>query len=312
MSDQIMKASTGAETLVAGKVKERSRAVAIPLRRRLLSASSTGLVYLFLIIMTIFALFPIFYVLQASLAGGQNLYTTDLRLLPAHPTFDNYIYDFTNLPLGNWLMNTLLVAGFATLVGLVFSMTGAYALSRFRFRGRAMTLTVLLALQAFPALLGLVAYYLLLQALGLNNTLIGLSLIYAAGALAFNTWNIKGYFDTIPVELEQAALIDGATPTQAFLRVALPLAVPALAASGLLIFIGAWNEFGIANYILSSNETQTNIVFALGLYNLQGDFRTPWGYFASASVIVSVPLIIFFLWAQRFFQSGLTVGAVKG
>lgn len=315
MSDQIMRAQAqSADAIAVGQVRARRRAgaIAIPLRRRIFNASMLGLVYLFLIVMTIFALFPIYYVVQASLSGTQSLYTTDLRLIPLRPTFDNYIYAFTQEPLLAWLGNSLLVGAATTLLGVIFATTGAYALSRFRFRGREMTLTVLLALQAFPGLLAIVAYYRLLLSLGLINSLIGLILIYTGGALAFNCWNIKGYFDTLPVELEQAALIDGATHTQAFLRVTLPLAAPALAASALLIFIGSWNEFAIANYILSDNGMQTNLTFALGLNGLQGDFRTPWGYFAATTVIVSIPLMALFLWAQRFFRSGLTIGGVKG
>ncbi len=193
-------------------------------------------------------------------------------------------------------------------------MTGAYALSRFRFAGREVTLNLLLAIQAFPGLLAITAYYYLLQYLNLLNTapLLGLALIYAAGTLVFGCWNMKGYFDTLPVELEQAAMVDGATHTQAFLRVTLPLAVPALAASALFMFVGGWNEIALANFVLNANSNGSNLTFILGLYQLQGDFRTPWGYFAASSVIISLPLIIVFLYAQRFFQSGLTIGGVKG
>lgn len=317
MSDQIMKASTSSEAVstqvAVGKVTaERERARAISLRRRFTSNIFTGLIYVYLVIMVIFALFPIYYVVQASLAGGQNLYTTDLKLLPANPTIDNYVYAITQLPLLNWIANTFFICAMTTLIGLTFSMTGAYALSRFRLAGREVGLNALLAIQAFPGLLALTAYYILLDKLGLINSLVGLVVIYAGGSLVFGTWNIKGYFDTLPVELEQAALIDGATPTQAFLRVALPLAAPALAASALFMFIVGWNEFALANLVLNSNATGSNLTFVLGLYSLQSDFRTPWGYFAAASVVVSVPLIILFLYAQRFFKSGLTIGSVKG
>ena len=314
MSDQIMKSS--ADTLSAAAVAraramDRANASAI-FWRRARSGLLTGLVYLFLIIMTIFALFPLYFVLQASLAGAQNLYTTDLRLLPVQATLDNYVVALTQQPLLSWLMNTLFVCGTATVLGVAFAATGAYALARFRFRGRELSLVALLAIQTFPALLALQAYYLLLLYLRLNGLLIGLTLIYTATALAFSTWNIKGYYDTIPVELEQAALVDGATTTQAFLRVTLPLAAPALAASALLFFIGTWNEFAIANYVLNANSAGTNLTFALGLNGLQSDFRTPWGIFAATSVIVSIPLMTVFLLLQRYFRSGLTVGSVKG
>src|SRR5262249_31950284 len=158
-------------------------------------------------------------------------------------------YVLTQIPFVSWVGNTIFVCGSATLLGLIFATTGAYALARFRFRGRQLTLVVLLAIQAFPQLLALLAYYLLLQTLGIIETvpLLGLAVVYAGGSIVFSCWNIKGYFDTLPVELEQAAMVDGATPTQAFLRVTLPLAAPALAASALFIFIGGWNEFAIAN-----------------------------------------------------------------
>lgn len=317
MSDQIMKASTSnevisAQTQVGRPVAERKGAAVLVLGRRFWSWSMTGLIYLFLVVMTIFALFPIYFVIQASLAGGQNLYTTDLKLLPANPTLDNYAYVMTQLPLLNWIANTFFICSMTTLIGLTFSVSGAYALSRFRMRGRELSLNLLLAIQAFPGLLALTAYYVILNKLGLLNTLVGLVVIYAGGSLVFGTWNMKGYFDTLPAELEQAALVDGATITQAFLRVTLPLAAPALASSALFMFLVGWNEYALANLVLNSNASGSNLTFVLGLFTLQSDFRTPWGYFAAASVVVSVPLIALFLYAQRFFQSGLTIGSVKG
>lgn len=314
MNERVMKsqAVTGAGSLQVARPRTREDVQADLRRRRLLSGLSLALIYVFLIIMTVFALFPVYYVVQASLAGGQNLYTTELHLLPANPTLDNYWTALTQYPLLAWMGNTFLVCGATTLVGLAFSVTGAYALSRFRFLGRRNALSLLLAIQAFPGLLALPAYYLLLNALGLLNNLLGLIFIYSAGTLVFGCWNLKGYFDTLPVELEQAAMIDGATTRQAFLQVALPLAAPALASSAIFMFLSGWNEFALANLVLNSNETGSNLTFILGLYSMQSDFRTPWGIFAAASVIISVPLVLIFLYVQRFFQSGLTIGSVKG
>lgn len=319
MSDQSMNASTRSEAvstaqrIVPAKARTEEGSLALTLRRRFLPGFGLGLIYLFLTLMTIFALFPVYYVVQASLAGGQNLYTTDLHILPANPTFDNYVYAFTQLPLLNWIGNTFIVCSLTTIIGLAFSTTGAYALSRFRFNGRDATLNGLLAIQAFPALLALPAYYLLLNSLGLINNLAGLVIVYSAGTLVFGAWNIKGYFDTLPVELEQAAMIDGASHFQAFWRVTLPLATPAIAASAIFMFIGGWNEYALANLVLNANDTAgSNLTFILGLYSLQSDYHTPWGIFAASSVIISVPLIALFLYAQRFFKSGLTIGGVKG
>jgi arabinogalactan oligomer/maltooligosaccharide transport system permease protein len=316
---RILKASGGGEAVAvpgpAVVARERARALSTAevLRRRFLSNLPVALIYVYLVAMAIFALFPIYFVIQASLAGDQNLYTTTLQLLPAHPSFSNFAYAFTHEPILNWLLNTTIVCGLATLIGVVFSMTGAYALSRFRFRGREASLSFLLALQAFPGLLAITAYYYLLSYLNLLNTapLIGLALIYAAGNLAFGTWNIKGYFDTIPVALEQAAMIDGATQWQAFWRILLPLSTPALAASALFMFVGGWNEFALANFVITANSNGSNLTFILGLYSLQGTYTTPWGYFAATAVIIAIPLMLLFLYARRYFQSGLTIGSVK-
>lgn len=269
------------------------------------------LTYAFLVVMSIFALFPIYYVIQASLAGGQNLYTTDLHLFPVNVTLDNYIYAFTQLPLLNWIANTLFICALTTIFGVVCSTTGAYALARFRFAGRRFTLRALLALQAFPGLLALPAYYLLLNAFGLLNNLLGLVVIYAAGALVFSCWNTKSYIDSLPVELEQAALLDGCTPFQAFRMIVLPLITPALAVSALFTFTSGWSEFALANLVLNANSTGSNLTFILGLFSLQDDFRTPWGIFAASSIVISLPLMLIFLYAQRYFKSGLTLGGVQ-
>ncbi|HEX8033322.1 MAG TPA: ABC transporter permease subunit [Ktedonobacterales bacterium] len=311
MSDQLLSTSAIAQT-----AKAEERAVASP---KAVARSTRPkfkpyliLVYAFLALMTVFAIFPLYFVLQASLRGSQNLYSTDLQLFPDHLTLDNYTYMLTQQPLLAWIGNSIYVCLGATAVGLLCSTTAAYALSRFRFAGRDIGLMALLAIQAFPGLLALLAYYLLFLSLHLTGHVEGLMIVYAAGTVVFGVWNIKGYFDTLPIELEQAALVDGATPTQAFLRITLPLAAPALAASALFMFIGGWNEFPLANILLSANDAANNVTWPVGLNALQSNFRTPWGYFAAASVMISVPVMILFLWLQRFFQSGLTVGSVKG
>jgi arabinogalactan oligomer / maltooligosaccharide transport system permease protein len=319
MSDQTLRASAGALPKVGAlsRADEREEARAMSLSRRRRPSPWTLLVYVFLVTMTIFSLFPIYFVVQASLRGNQTLYTTDLQLFPTQPTLDNYTFVLTQLPFLSWVWNSIYVCGLATLIGLFCSTTAAYALARFRFRGRQLTLVLLLAIQAFPSLLALLAFYLLLQSLGLINTLEGLAIVYAAQSVVFGAWNLKGYFDTLPVELDQAALVDGATPTRAFLSVTLPLARPALATTALFAFIAGWNEFALANILLNSNglggeSLGTNITFPVGIYSLTSDFRIPWGYFAAASVMVAIPIMALFFYLQRFLKSGLTIGSVKG
>jgi arabinogalactan oligomer/maltooligosaccharide transport system permease protein len=263
----------------------------------------------FLFGMLIIALFPVFFILQAAVRPGQSLYTLTLSLWPSQPTLDNFKYILTQIPFPLWLRNSLVVCTATMVAGLVGSATGAYALSRFRFAGKRMTLIMLLAIQSFPTVLALIPIYIILRLVHLVGTPFGLILAYVSVALVFAAWNLKGYFDTIPQELDEAALIDGCTPTQAFLRITLPLAVPALAVTALLMFITGWNEWVMAQTLLSD---ENNYTVPVGLWGLQNDYRIPWGYFASAALIVSIPIMTLFLLLQRYFRSGLTVGGVKG
>jgi len=208
-----------------------------------------------------------------------------------------------------WLSNSLKIAGLTTVMALIISTSAAYAISRWQFIGRNGSLIFLLALQAFPSLLSLVAIYQILQGLQLINNHLGLVMAYTAGALVFSTWNMKGYFDTIPIDLEEAALIDGASPTQAFLRVVLPLVQPALAVTALFAFLGGWNEFVMANVLMTGKEMWT---LPVGLFSLQRDYRIPWGYFAAGAVVNAIPVMLLFLGLQRYLVSGLAAGSVKG
>jgi arabinogalactan oligomer / maltooligosaccharide transport system permease protein len=272
-------------------------------------AAGPVLVHLFLVAMVVFALFPVFFVVQAAFRPGQSLYSLTLSLWPDHPTWDNFVYIWTQRPFPTWLKNSLGIGIGTMICGLIGSATGAYALARFRFAGKRMTLILLLAIQAFPTVLALVPIYIILKTVGLIGSPFGLMLAYVAGALVFSTWNLKGYFDTIPRELDEAALIDGCTVTQAFIRIVLPLSLPALAVTALLMFLTAWNEWVMAQTLLLSEDAYT---VPVGLWGLQDNYRIPWGYFAAGSLIVSIPVVVLFLGLQQYFRSGLTVGGVKG
>jgi arabinogalactan oligomer/maltooligosaccharide transport system permease protein len=215
----------------------------------------------------------------------------------------------TEFPLPLWFWKSLLVSIATTISTLLITVSAGYALSRFKFRGRGGALTTLLALQAFPAALALPALYLILNTLGLLNSHTGLILIYAAGAIAFNVWNLKGYFDTIPIDLEEAATIDGCTPTQAFLLVMLPLARPALAVTALFGFLAGFGDFILANTVLFDEAKYTAPV---GIFGLQDGYQNPWGWFAASALIISIPVTIVFLYLQRNLVSGLSAGGVKG
>jgi arabinogalactan oligomer/maltooligosaccharide transport system permease protein len=272
-------------------------------------AGALALQYAILALGTFFAVFPIYFVFQASLRPGNQLYTTDLQLFPTDATLDNFRYVLTQIPLLLWLWNSVKIASATTIATLLITVPAAYALSHMVFRGRRTILTGLLALQAFPAALALPAFYLILLRLGLLNSHWGLILIYAAGATAFNIWNIKGYFDTIPVDLAEAAMIDGATPTKAFVLVMLPLVRPVLAVTALFGFLAGFSDFILANTVLFDERLFTAPV---GVFSLQNGYRNPWGWFAASALIIALPITALFLYLQRHLVSGLAAGGVKG
>lgn len=265
--------------------------------------------YLVLILGVIFAVFPIYFVIQASVRPGNQLYSTNLQLFPTDATLENFRYVLNEIPLPIWIWNSVKVASLTSIAALVIAVSAGYALSRFRFRARGGILTLLLALQAFPTILALPALYLILLRLSLINTHTGLVLIYACGAIAFNVWNTKGYFDTLPFDLEEAAFVDGATPTQAFLHVALPLARPVLAITALLGFLAGFGDFILANTVLFDELMYTAPV---GIFTLQVGYRNPWGWFAASALLLATPVTILFVYLQRHLVSGLTAGGVKG
>lgn len=268
--------------------------------------------YAILILGAGFAIYPLWFALLASGRTGDRLYTLNLAgmFVPTEWTFENYRVMLFERPLLTWLRNSLYVASLTTLLSLVVTTSAAYAFSRLRFVGREFSLILLLAIQTFPAVLSLVAVAQLLTALGLYGKHEGLILAYTTGALVFSTWNLKGYFDTIPVELEEAAQIDGCGPLQSFWLVALPLARPALAITALLGFLAGWGDFIFASVLVPAPDSMKLVV--PGLYSMANSQSTPWGYFAAGGLMIITPTIIVFLVLQRYLEGGLTVGGVKG
>jgi len=211
--------------------------------------------------------------------------------------------------LARFALNSALVALATTALGLVLSTTAAYALSRFRFAGRRASLTAFLAVQMFPATLLLMPLYVLLDRLGLLSSLVGLVLVYATTAIPFCVWTLKGYFDSLPRELEEAARIDGASAWGVFFRVVLPLARPGLAVTALFSFMTAWNEFILASTFLTEESSYTLPVL---LKSAVGEYSAQWGLFAAGAIVTSVPVMALFYLLQRYLVGGLTAGSVKG
>jgi ABC-type maltose transport system permease subunit len=263
----------------------------------------------------VYALFPIAFVLSAALNPLNTL--VGLGLFPERVTLDNFVGLFhTPLqPWPRWIMNSAIVATTTAVIVTSLTALAAYAFSRLRFRGRRAGLLSLVVIQLFPNMLAIVALFLLLQsigsvvpALGLNS-LGGLILIYSGGALGFNTWLMKGYFDTVPFDLDESAMVDGATHFQAFRHVLLPLVRPILAVIGILTFIAAYSDFLLARIVLSSTE---NYTLAVGMTLFLREYNLQWGTFAAAALIGALPIVLMFLVLQRQLVGGLATGGVKG
>jgi arabinogalactan oligomer/maltooligosaccharide transport system permease protein len=275
---------------------------------------SVGWRHLVAVAATAFSLFPIVFVVSAAINPVGSLSSTNL--IPTGAGFSNFTELFGTTEFGRWYLNSILIAGVSAFSGVFVSMLAAYAFSRMRFTGRRVGLVALLLIQMFPQFLAVVAIYLMFgrigdfyPALGLNTQL-GLLLLYLGPALGVNTWLMKGFLDTVPRELDESAVIDGASHAQAFFRIMLPLVAPILAVTALLAFISTINEFLLANTFLTSPQTKT---LAVGLYGLiSGQRNANFGMFCAGSLLTAIPTVMLFQFLQRYIVTGLTSGAVKG
>ncbi len=265
----------------------------------------------------VFALFPVVWIVSAAINPvGSTL--TSQQLIPESPTLDNFRALSNTVPYWSWYRNTMLIAGGAALFNTMLAALAAYAFSRMRFRGRRTGLLSVLLIQMFPQILTIVALFLMMDlikdvypAIGLG-TRNGLFLIYLGGAMGVNTWLMKGFFDTIPVDLDESARIDGATHGQIFMRIILPLVAPILAVVFLLGFIFLINDILIVRVVLGLGN-QENWTLGLGLWQFVNDrFSQRWGLFAAGSLLAAIPIIVLWQFLQRYVVSGLTQGAVKG
>ncbi len=297
-----------------------------PLIRRLLkwffvrgrkdSPFKTILIHAALIIASIVAVYPVLRVVTISLRPNDTLLTTDLRIIPQNATLDNYKEVLFGAPEKNrksdfflWLWNSISVVIVTSTISMILAAVSAYAFSRFKFPGRAAGLVFLLTTQMIPASMLLLPLFIMLAQLKMINTALGLIIAYSVSSVPLTIWTLKGYYDTIPVDLEEAALIDGANRFTVFTRIILPLSTPALAIAFLFSFMGGWSEYLVARVVLQKNDIFT---WPLGIFTYAQQFTVSWGQFSAASVMIAIPVMILFLYSSKWLVTGLTLGSVKG
>jgi arabinogalactan oligomer / maltooligosaccharide transport system permease protein len=310
----------GAETAVAVEAATavRRRRAPRPLLR------GTWWRHLIAIVAIVFAVFPVAYMASAAFSADGTL--TGASLIPRDLTLDNFRTilsgevtvggDVNDIPYPRWYFNSVVIALVTALLTVVLSALAAYAFSRFRFRGRRLGMLTLLLIQMFPQLLLVVAIYLIVLNTGEVFSFLGLNaytaliVVYLGGAMGVNTWLMKGFFDTIPAELDESARVDGATPAQVFWGVILPLAAPVLAVVGLFSFVATINEFVIVSTLM---QTRDHFTLPVGMRQfIDKQYAEQWGVFCAGVLLAAIPVVVMFQFLQRFIVSGLTSGSVKG
>ncbi|MCM1038657.1 MAG: sugar ABC transporter permease [Ruminococcus sp.] len=265
---------------------------------------------LFFILICFITLIPILYAVSLSLSSGSAALGSGMSLLPKNITLENYRAVLFDEPFLLWLKNSAILSVGTMVLAMGTAVTAAYAYSRYQFKGRKEVLKLLLILNAFPQILSMFALFRLFKTFHLLNSYIGLIIIYAGSMCIFSIWNMKGYFDTIPVEIEEAARIDGAGSGQILYKIVLPLARPAIIVTAVMVLIFVWNEYLFSTTFMMSQDSYT---LAAGLYQLQSnDYSRSWPLFSTAAILVSVPILIVFFCIQKYMVSGLTAGGVKG
>ena len=278
--------------------------------KKLKIVSSKLLLNLFFVLACLMALIPILYALSISFTKDASLLSRDFSFIPKKFTLDNYKAVFTEEPVPLWFWNSIFLA-FATIcLSLCTAVPASYVFSRWKFHGRKGILKILLLLYSFPSILSMFAIYKMMSSLHLINTRLGLIIIYAGTMSVFALWNMKGYFDTIPVEIEEAAKIDGCSDFEIVVKIVTPLARPSLIVTGTMVLNYVWNEYIFPINFLTGSINET---LASGLYSLQAtEMSGSWPVFSAAAILVSLPVLMIFFLSQKYMTSGLTSGGVKG
>jgi arabinogalactan oligomer / maltooligosaccharide transport system permease protein len=254
------------------------------------------------------AIFPVLWILASSFKPANRILASEIKFID-RPTIENYVKVLTQTDFPTWFMNSVITAGFTMVFGVFMAASAGYALSRFNFPGRRSLMWTFLVTQMFPVAILIVPIYTIMSNLGLINTLTSLVIAYCTVAVPFCTWMLKGYYDTIPRELDEAAALDGLGPFQTFYRVILPLARPGLAVTMFYTFLTAWGEIAYATAFL---QTDDKFTLGYGLQTFVPQFNKQWEYLTPAAILITIPAAIVFMFAQRHLVSGLAAGATKG
>jgi len=266
-------------------------------------------IYIILIIFSLFAIYPVLNVISISMRPGDKLLSKSLALIPDNWTLNTYIQLFTDEPFLQWMLNSIIVSLTVTVFAVSLASTAGYAFSRYKFKGRDTAMIGLITTQMFPVTMLLLPLFVMLIKIGAYDSYIGLIIAYSATALPFVVWQMKGYYDTIPYSLEEAAHIDGAGQFYTFYKIILPLALPALAITALFSFMTAWSEYLVAAVLLQDQDLYT---LPIGLKRFTSNMEVAWGLYSAGAVIVSIPVVVLFIALSRWLVSGLTLGSVKG
>ncbi|HEX2863226.1 MAG TPA: carbohydrate ABC transporter permease [Deinococcales bacterium] len=262
-------------------------------------------------ILMIYTIFPFYWSIATALTPANQIFQAHVRYFPSDPTFQNFVTVFTNQPFARNLLNSLIVAGGTVVLSLAIGTVGAYALGKFHFKGKAVVMYTILSVSMFPQIAVLSGLFTLVRGFGLYNTWWGLIFSYLIFTLPFTVWVLTSFVREIPDELQEAAVVDGASTMQVLTKVLLPVMAPAMVTTGLLAFINAWNEFLFALTFTVDNKART-VPVAIALFSGNSNYESPWAQIMAGSVVVTVPLIILVLIFQNRIIAGLTAGAVKG
>jgi multiple sugar transport system permease protein len=261
-----------------------------------------------LVAILIFTLFPFVWTFLTSIKTQKELFTPVLRYFPGHPTFQNYIELFKHMDFIKYLCNSFLVASITAVCSLFVSLLAAYAFSRYSFRGKYLVLISFLMINMFPSVLLLIPLYSIMRQVGLLFTPSALIIAYSTFTIPFSTWLLTGYLNDLPLSLEEAAMVDGCNRCQAFIRILMPLTIPGVIATGIYIFITAWNEFVFA--VMLTNDASRTLPVAL--QSFVGEFDIQWGLLSAGGIVTTLPIMIVFMFVQKKLVEGMTAGAVKG